>query len=122
MSPHITTRKKYAELLRHNVPHEASMRVVSLNALFFAAAIVLALGYMLLLNTLVSRGYMLKALTGRFSALAEQQEKFERDLAAQRSPERIAQEVAALGLVDAQQLSYASPRAAVAKAGMRGVE
>lgn len=122
MSPHITTRKKYAEHQRHNEPYEASMRVVSLNAFLLAAAVCAAIGYVVLLNVLVSRGYALKQFTERAAALAGQQEKLERDLAAQRSPERLALEVPAMGLTDARQLSYALGSPAVAKADTHGVE
>jgi len=98
------------------------MRVVSLNVFFLVVAVCVALGYVLLLNTLVSRGYVLKQLTERLLVLTEQQEKLGRELTVQRSPERLAEQIAALGLVDAQQLSYVSEPSAVAKAGMRGVE
>jgi len=122
MSPHITTKKKYMERLRQNMPYEASVRVLSLNVFFLVVVVCAALGYVLLLHTLVSRGYALKTLSERLSVLAERQEKLGRELAEQRSPERIAQEVVSLGLVDAQQLSYVSGPAAVAKAVFRGVE
>lgn len=115
MSPYITTKHKYLRDPRYNKPRESVHLLVSFNLASLALALAAAFAYLWLLNVLVSRGYVLKALDERLALLHETGEKLNRDVTALRSLESLSLYADPLGLVAAGSIPYAKPPSAVAQ-------
>ena len=117
MSPYITTKHKYLHEASHNRPRESVRFLISLNVTSLAFVLAAILGYLWLLNLLVSHSYTVKHLGERLTALQETGEKLTRDITVLRSLESLSANVAPLGLVAAEKISYPKSQSAVARSG-----
>ena len=124
MSPYITTKHASRYNTRHNATEVSARVFFSLNVTGIILAIIAVLGYLVMLNILVSQSYTLKALGERLSAVREIQEKLDRDVASLQSSQTLSLQVASLGLVSVEEVTHlnSSQRAVVAKSAPLPVE
>lgn len=115
MSPFITTQRKYTDPSRSNMPADTAHVLGAVNSAAIALALCLVLTYVVVLNALVSHGYMVKNMQQHLGTLLENQETMARELAELRSPETLSLHVPALGLVEASQIAFPKPATVVAR-------
>jgi cell division protein FtsB len=122
MSPYITTKWKYAEAATRNQTNESVRILAVTNVILIALAVASAIGFVVMYNMLVSKGYELKDLDRHMNALVQTQDSLARQVNNLRSPEVLAKYVSDSGLVNADRLVYPKTPSAVAKGTERMIE
>ena len=122
MSPYITTKRAHMPAQRQNTTKESVRVLFSLNVLVAAFLICAIVGYLVMLNVLVSQSYTLKALEKRLGAGQDIQEKLNRDVTALQSSQELSRRVESLGLVAVEEMGHARSIERVAKSAASPVE
>ena len=114
MSPYITTKNKNAGEHSHNVAQTKSRLLILTNTMIGIGVVGLLIGYLASLNTVVGRGYAVRALEAKLSDTVREGEQLKAALSRLRAPVALKEHASALGLVSIEDASYAKPEAVVA--------
>ena len=120
MSPYITTPCIHRSEARKNYPRSGTHVFITANIALAVLAATLAIGYVMIMQNLVSRGYEAHRMEEQLATLRENHDVLSRALGELRSPEALTAYLASTELVSADRIEHVKDGAGTAVAKFDG--